>query len=357
MPQRPHPEGPADPIDEVSRLLASAAEPMNSMILLDGPPLSGVSRAAYEGLQRALPQAKFAQFTALDLARVAVQPNFTSRFSAGSRYVLWLDGLTPADLVLLGSGVLDKTLPHAVVLASVDTAWRGRLLADTSPATAPARTVLLEYAHRIKVPFTLTARERSYLREKGYPVSKGLAESLVGGENLVRHYHQAARSAPEGHLLVQAAIDVRRCGIHRPLGEDELYRLWCARGSHEDSRLLFERALDWAGAVPDGASTGLLSRAAGGASPDWRVLAYAAGADEGNHGHKPRPLGAREWNEVSQQLPEPGDQFNLGIAAHLHGRSDTATTVLAQAARAAGSGHPAADAAATALHHLRAGTE
>ena len=354
MPHRPHPEGPGDPTDEVSRLLASASEPMNPLILLEGPPLSGISRAMYEGLQRSLPHARFAPFTATDLALAAAQPDFTSRFGGGGRYVLSLDGLTPADLVLLGSGVLDKTLPHAVVLASVDTAWHDRLLADHSPATAPARTVLLEYAHRIRVPFALTPRERNYLREKGYPVSKGLAESLVGGENLVRHYRRAARSAPEGHLLVQAAIDVRRCGIHRPLTEDELYRLWCSRTDHDNSRPLFERALHWAATVPAGASTGLLYRAAGGTSPHWRVLAYAAGADDGNHGHKPRPLGTREWNEVAQQLPEPGDQYDLGIAAHLHGRSDTAATVLTQATRAADAGHPVAGAAAAALHHLRA---
>ncbi|GAA2969180.1 hypothetical protein GCM10010519_00390 [Streptomyces lactacystinicus] len=356
MPQHDHRQGQGDPIDEVSRLLASASEPMNPMILLDGPPLSGISRAMYEGLQRTLPHARFAPFTAPDLALAAVQPDFTSRFSGGGRYVILLDGLTPADLVLLGSGVLDKTLPHAMVLASVDSAWRDRLLADTSPATAPARTVLLEYAHRIKVPFALTARERNYLREKGYPVSKGLAESFVGGENLVRHYRRAARSTPDGHLLVQAAIDVRRCGIHRPLTEDELYRLWCSRTEHDNSRALFERALHWASTVPDGASTGLLYRAAGGTSPHWRVLAYAAGADDGNHGHKPRPLGTREWNEVAQQLPESGDQYDLGIAAHLHGRSDTATTALTQAARAADAGHPAAEAAETALHRLRSAT-
>ncbi|WP_030230218.1 hypothetical protein [Streptomyces sp. NRRL S-350] len=356
MPQRDDRKGQGEPIDEVSRLLASVSEPMNPMILLDGPPLSGISRSMYEGLQRTLPQARLAQFTARDLARTTAQPGFVSQFSGGDRYVLWLDGLTPADLVLLGSGVLDKILPHAMVLASVDTAWRDRLLADTSPATAPARTVLLEYAHCIKVPFALTARERNYLREKGYPVSKGIAESLVGGENLVRHYHRAARSTPDGHLLVQAAIDVRRCGIHRPLTEDELYRLWCSRTDHDNSRPLFERALHWASTVPDGSSTGLLYRAAGGTSPRWRVLAYAAGADDGNHGHKTRPLGAREWNEVAQQLPESGDQYDLGIAAHLHGRSDTAITALTQAARAADAGHPAAEAAETALHHLRSAT-
>ncbi|MFI6112883.1 hypothetical protein [Kitasatospora sp. NPDC051164] len=327
---------------------------MNSMILLDGSPLSGVTRAMFESVQRSCPQARLAQFTALDLARISAQPDFTSRFSGGGLFVLWFDGLTPADVVLLGSGVLDKTLPHALVLASMDTAWRTRLLADSAPATAPARTVLLEYATCISVPFAMTPRERGYLRATGYPVSKGIAESIVGGENLVKHYHRGAGTAPEGHRLVQAAIDARRCGIHRPLSEDELYRLWRARGNHAGSRTLFERALDWAGTVPQGASTGLLYRAAGGASPHWRVLAYAAGADDGDHDHKPRPLSDQQWNEVAQVLPEAGDQYNLGIAAHLHGRSDIATTALTQAARAAGSDGPAADAAATALHLLRA---
>jgi hypothetical protein len=325
------------------------------MVLLDGPPLSGVTSSMYEAVQRCLPTARLAQFTALELAEFSARPDFVTQFSGGEPFVLWLDGLSPADLVLLGSGVLDEVLPHALVLASVDTAWRERILKDGSAVTAPARTVLLEYAERVSVPFGMTQRERSLIREMGYPVSKGIAESLVGGENLVKRYHRGARGHREGQFLVQAAVDARRCGIHRPLGEDELYSLWCARGDYEyeQCRPLFQRALDWASAVPHDASTGLVFRAAGGRSPDWRVLGYAAGADDGDHGHKPRPLHSRGWNAVLELLPEAGDQFAIGVAAHLHGRGDIAEAALMEAAEAAAWGHPAGASAAAALRGLK----
>ncbi|MFE5598025.1 hypothetical protein ACFQ8O_02315 [Streptomyces coelicoflavus] len=355
MNQQPRPEGQRDPIEKVARLLETATAPTNSMVLLDGPPLSGVTWSMYEAVQRCLPTARLAPLTALELAELSAWPDFVTQFSGGEQFVLWLDGLSPADLVLLGSGVLDKVLPYALVLASVDTAWRERLIKDGSAVTAPARTVLLEYAERVSVPFGMTQRDRAVIRDMGYPVSKGIAESLVGGENLIKRYHRGARSNREGHLLVQAAVDTRRCGIHRPLGEDELYSLWCARGDYEyeQCRPLFQRALDWASAVPQDASTGLVFLAADARSPDWRALGYVAGADDGDHGHKPRPLQNREWSAVLELLPEAGDQFAIGIAAHLHGRRDIAEVALTEAAEAASWGHPAGVTAVAALRGLK----
>ncbi|MFD7616068.1 hypothetical protein [Streptomyces sp. NPDC059802] len=340
-----------DPVEEVTRLLESAAGPVNPMVLLVGPPLSGITRSMYEAVQSCLPHGRLYQLTAADLA---ARPDVPSLFSGDGPHVLWLDGLTPADLVLLGRGILDQVLPHALVLASIDTFWADRVLRDSSAATAPARTVLLEYADRITVPFALTPRERSWLRETGYPVSKGIAESLVGGENLVKHYRRGARSNPEGHLLVQAAVDVRRCGIHRPLYEDELQRLWFARGGCDDSMLQFRRALDWASSIPDRATTGLLFRARGGQSDTWRVLGYAAGADNGDHGHKARPLDEGAWKQVRELFPVASDQYALGIASHLHGRDDTARLALAKAVVISDPEHPLGSAAAEALRCLEA---
>ncbi|MFD4526644.1 hypothetical protein ACFWP7_22465 [Streptomyces sp. NPDC058470] len=340
-----------DPVEEAIRLLESATGAMNPMALLVGPPLSGVTRAMYEALQSCLPHGRLCRLTAADLA---ARTDLPSLFSGDGPHVLWLDGLTPADLVLLGHGILDQVLPHALVLASIDTFWADRVLRDSSAATAPARTVLLEYAERISVPFALTQRERSWLREMGYPVSKGIAESLVGGENLIKHYRRGARSNPEGHRLVQAVVDVRRCGIHRPLHEDELQRLWLAHGGCDDSSLAFRRALDWASSTPEGATTGLLFRARGGESDAWRVLGYAAGADNGDHGHKARPLSDGAWKKVREVFSDAGDQYALGIAAHLHGRDDTARLVLAHTVQVSAPEHPLAAAAAGALRSLEA---
>ncbi|GGU39166.1 hypothetical protein [Streptomyces violascens] len=354
MSQDPQPGTPHDPVGEVLRLLSSAAGPANPMVLLDGPPLSGVSRTVYEALQTRLPHARLYQLTACELADACTRPDVSGLFGTGHQYVVWLDGLSPADLVLLGQGVLDQVLPRAVVMASVNSVWYERILQDRSAVTAPARTVLLEYAQRVSVPFTMTARERSYLRENGYPVGKGLAESLVGGENLVKRYRRAARANPDGHLLVQAAVDVRRCGIHRPLSEDELHRLWHAR-SADGSDARFQRALEWASAAPEDASTGLLFPSASGPSRPpgaWRVLGYAAGADDGDHGHKARPLDQRAWEQVQRLLVDAGDQYALGIAAHLHGRDTIARAALTNVVDHAGPEHPLAAAAASALRSL-----
>ncbi|MEU4080426.1 hypothetical protein [Streptomyces venezuelae] len=336
---------PNGPVEDVIRLLESAAGPVNPMVLLLGSPLSGVTRSMYEAVRRCLPHGRLYQPTVADL----VSWDLADLVSADGPHVLWLDGLSPADLVLLGRGVLDRVLPHALVLASIDTFWSEQVLRDGSAAIAPARTVLLEYADRISVPFTLAPRERSWLREMGYPVSKGLAESLVGGENVVRHYRRGARINPEGHQLVQAAVDARRCGIHRPFHEDELQHLWEARGG---SAQAFQRALDWASTIPEGATTGLLFRARGGQSEDWRVLKYAAGADNGDHGHKARPLGDDAWERAREVFADPDDQYALGIAAHLHGRHETARLALAQAVKFSAPQDPVASAAKDALRSL-----
>ncbi|WP_328973570.1 hypothetical protein [Streptomyces sp. NBC_00239] len=340
-----------DPVEEVTRLLKSAAGPVNPMVLLVGPPLSGITRSMYEAVQSCLPHGRLYRLTAADLA---ARPDLPSLFSGDGPYVLWLDGLTPADLVLLGRGILDQVLPRALVLASIDTFWADRVLRDSSAATAPARTVLLEYANRITVPFTLTPRERSWLREMGYPVSKGIAESLVGGENLIKHYRRGARSNPDGHRLVQAVVDVRRCGVHRPLHEDELQSLWEAQGRCDDSLHAFRRALDWASSIPEGATTGLLFRARGGESDAWRVLGYAAGADNGDHGHKARPLDDGAWKRTREVFADVDDQYALGIAAHLHGRADTARLALTHTVQVSAPEHPLAAAADDALRSLEA---
>ncbi|MEO3976720.1 hypothetical protein [Streptomyces sp. CAU 1734] len=324
---------PQDPLDELAVLVNAAAASSRSMVLLVGPPLSGITRAMYETAMSQLSQARLVQWTAGELAEAHAQKRLDARYGTGL-FLQWMDDLSPADLVLLGHGALADVLPSAVVLASVNAGWYERLLEHPSAITAPARTVLMEYADRVTVPFAMTSRERSWLRAQGYLVSKGIAESLVGGEVLVKHYRKAARTNPRGQLLVQAAVDARRCGIHRPFSEDELMALWLACGGEDADA--FQQALDWASTPPEGTSTGLIFPAGGDPSRGWRPLAYAAGADDGDHGHKPRPLTSRRWQEVTGALSKKADQYALGIAAHLHGEQATAAFALWQAAGGAG---------------------
>ncbi|MFJ3182406.1 hypothetical protein ACIPJN_29020 [Streptomyces sp. NPDC086796] len=338
---------PQDPLNELAVLVNAAAASSRSMVLLVGPPLSGVTRSMYETAMSQLPDTPLVQLTAGELAEAHAQEDLDAHFG-NSLCLQWLDDLSPADLVLLGHGALAGVLPRAVVLASMKTAWCDRLLEHKSAVTAPARTLLMEYADRVTVPFAMTSRERSWLRGQGYPVSKGIAESLVGGEVLVRHYRKAARSNPLGQLLVQAVVDARRCGIHRPFSEDELLALWRACGEDTGG---FQRALDWASTPPEGASTGLLFPAGGDRSRGWRPLSYAAGADDGDHDHKPRPLTNHRWQEVADALPNEGDQYALGIAAHLYGQQATAAVALRQAAGGTGA---VPQAALRALDHIEA---
>jgi len=54
-----------------------------------------------------MPNGRPINTTVSNLAKWVREPDFADRFDEREQYVVWLDDLSPADLVLLGAGILD----------------------------------------------------------------------------------------------------------------------------------------------------------------------------------------------------------------------------------------------------------
>lgn len=232
-----------------------------------------------------------------------------------------LDDLAPADLVLLEPDILDAITTYATVLANINTDWCDRILADSSPLTASARTVLLEYAHRVHIAFEMSPSERHSVQRQfpGVPLAASIAESLVGGQHVLRRYDEAEQANSDGHALACAAVDARRAGIHRGLLRDRLAGLFRHVRGMRRSRKAFHAALSWATEVPDGASVAVLNARREDSGGGWSALGYLAAADEGHYGHPAREIPADFWTALLGTLP-PNDVFHLAVAAHLRGQ-------------------------------------
>ncbi|MFI8977154.1 hypothetical protein ACIGO9_30025 [Nocardia asteroides] len=346
---RPRP--PADDAATVAEAVLAAGEHGYGFGLIDGYPLAGVTRSMFEAVRAAAPSARVIATDVTGLAEITATPQYLAHWSTDEQYLVWLDDLSPADVTLLGTGVLERICRHAAVMANINTAVCERLLADRAPATGPARTVLLEYAHRAHVPFTLSTRERATLEAlyPGLAVTASIGEAMVGGNILVRHYHHAATEYPDGHLLVQAAVDARRAGIHRDLSVTELRELFESYSARPRTERAFAQALDWAGKPPAGASTGLLRAPARPRHPGgWKVLGYVAGADDGAHRSPARPIPESGWTALVAVLAGTNG-YALGIGALLRGRPDIATAAFTAAAGYSDAAGIAATAALTTL--------
>lgn len=317
------------------------------VVIFDGPPLAGTSHSMAVAVLRHFGNPTWINPDVTDLANIAATAS-TEQLRTGATLAVWLDDLTPADLVLL-AGVLDAELAHAAVFVSIGSAWCGRILADRSPITSAARTVLLEYAVRVTLPFALSSdeRRRAAQRHPELGIRDSIAEAMVGGDVLVRRYHAGQREHPNGAALVHTAVDVRRCGVNRGLTTTELARL-DRRHAPDRSDGEFAEALTWATTRPVDAAEGLLVR--GHDEGTWTALSYLAGADDGDHEYPSRGITDHAWAAVLDVLPAR-DAYQIAVAAHLRHRSDI--TVLALR-RATTSQHPQIAAAAlAALRHVR----
>ncbi|WP_040793418.1 hypothetical protein [Nocardia paucivorans] len=200
---------------------------------------------------------------------------------------------------------------------------------------------------RVHVPFELSQDERNAVQAM-YPslnVTTSIGEAMVGGNVLVRRYHDGLAKNPDGHVLVQAAIDARRCGIRRGLSETELRKLFNSYCGGRRSRHTFSQALAWASDIPPGASTGLIRRNRGGQEETWKVLGYLASADDGDHGFSVRPIPDSGWATMLEVLAD-SDGYALGIGAHLRNQPGIAVAAFTEATRRPG---PLSTAAAAAM--------
>ncbi|WP_328401061.1 hypothetical protein [Nocardia sp. NBC_00403] len=352
MIDRGYPTSKRDPIRAIGQVIDAVCGPY-PVVLLDGAPLSGVSRRICEAAVNLPPDSRVIIGKAAELHRIVDSLKAGEPLRGSDLYVVVLDDLSPADLVLLGAEVLEAIIPHATVLAGINSELLERILADRSPITGAARTAVLEYGWRISMPFAMTPLERAMIRVNHPDLKPGpsIAATMVGGEGLLERYVGADPQHRDGQLLVQAAVDARRCGVHRSLSETELYHLFAARvdddGSDLDER--FAMALEWACTTPPHAGCGLLFRAAG-EDEGWKVLSYLAAADDGFRRHPVRAIPDLAWPAALAAL-SPADAYAIGISAHLYGRQREAVVAFQRAA--AEDQGPAINTAATAaLAHI-----
>lgn len=319
-------------------------------VLLDGAPLSGVTRSMYEAVRSCCPDSHLIHtWTALDVAAAVDSPDalkvFDKLLDPAHQSVIWLDDLSPADLMLLTPAVLDVVARRALIIASINTSWADRILADRSPVTATGRVVLLEYAARVTVPLELEPHVREQLSalRPDLDFSTSVGEAFVGGNVLLQRYQTAGAAAADGRALVEAAIDARRAGLHRGVRENELKDLLPRSSAAPRGHRRFVRALEWATSVPAGANSGILF--SGKEKGTWQVMSYVAAADDGGRGEPTRVISDQTWDEIITTVPAT-DALQVGVSAHLRGRADVAEKAFR---RAAGADHPVVASRAVAL--------
>lgn len=322
-------------------------------VLFDGMPLAGTTRQMYQVVRDSQPDDVYLLNTPCPELVQMVREGQLATLPSDAPTVVWLDDLAPADLVMLDPGTVTAIARRGMLLANVKTAWVTLLAADTSPVTAPARQLLASDAlQRLTVPFEIPAEQRADAQATFPHVSLGvsLGESLVGGDELVRHYDSCRDHEPDLYLLVSILIDLRRAGVHRGATSDTLRTLYNRLRGHRGrlSRRAFTALLDRACQPPEKASIGMIGHDE--RLNTYRACAYLAGADDGDHGHPHRPITEDTWSGLIAVLPRH-DAYYLGFGAHLRGHVDIAATAWE---RAVNSSHVViAEHAVKALNHRK----
>jgi hypothetical protein len=315
------------------------AEPraQQPIILMDCAPLPDVARTLMRrGVLQGRPSAHVIPFTAANLAGAAYAGWF-HELSPYESYVVWLDDLSPGDLMLLTPDVLDIVTSYAAIAATMCARWSLLFEKDTADATADARYVLTELAERVTVPVTITpGMPPEPSRSLNPAVGVAIAESARRGEQLLTRFQGSTTQHPVGQELVQAAVDARRAGVHRGLSAGELRTLLMyGRAARNRNQLTwapswsaFNEALSWAAASAANDTPGLLFRRGHG----WSAVNYLAGAQDGDEHRQPRAIPHAQWSMLLDRLPAI-DAFTIGVAAHLRGLpgiSDAAYRVAAR---------------------------
>lgn len=311
-----------DPSMAVAEVLAESRT-RQPIVLVDCPPLPEVARMVmWQGVREGRPNAHVITFGAADLVAAAYAGWFDELSPYGS-YVVWLDDLTPGDLMLLTPDVLDIITTYAAVAATICTRWCALFEKDTGAATADARYVMTELANRVSIPVADASGWDPHSSRLLSPVvGVAVADSAHSGERLLTRFRFGADQHPLGHELVQVAVDARRAGIHRGFHPNELRTLLIhSRTLQQRGRLtwapprnVFDAAWRWVTTPPPGVTYGLLTQRDRG----WTAVNYLAGAQDGDGQQPPRPISHAQWSMMLDRLP-PVDAFNIGVAAHLRG--------------------------------------
>ncbi|MGW4967268.1 tetratricopeptide repeat protein, partial [Nonomuraea sp. NPDC004186] len=323
--------------DAQLRNLLGQPGPPYPFVLVWGPTKAGKSRILAEAVRATLPAhtqvlvplggQQLAELTQLGLPIAGDEPG-----------LVVLDDLTPADLEALTTVVLDTVLERALLVATMTAKRRRAVLASGSEVTRVARAAL-ERADNYELEFRPpTAEELSQAREL-YPAERfrgSIAETLVGGVELIAKYRAGQDDNPAGCALVRAAVDCRRAGLNRPISDSELRRLFpiylpmIQVGMPASTEQYNTGLTQWA-AVPVASQVALLTRTviATSGQDGWDVLDHVVSADEGTD-HAPRPIPVELWPELLDFIT-PRDALNISFAAYDRQHTDHAITAFRKA--------------------------
>ncbi len=316
--------------DRAIRELLAAPGPPYPFVIVWGNTKAGKSRTLAEGLR--------ATFLSDSDDPVVILPRDGAALAELSRLELIasddgkpalvvLDDLALADLEALTSDVLDRVSASAVVAATMTAQRRSDVLQTGSAVGAVARTALEHRASQIELssdPPTGAQREEAERLYPGERFHGSIAETLVGGRELIARYKASRDEQPAACAILRSAIDCRRAGLSRPVTEPELRQLFSlylpmVRINLTPTDRLFRAGLEWA-ARPVASQVALLQQVDSD-RPAWRVLDHAVSADEGRGAHQPRSIPAETWTQLIQ-IVTGNDALRIGFAAASYGDTD-----------------------------------
>ncbi|WP_310168132.1 bifunctional trypsin-like peptidase domain-containing/SEL1-like repeat protein [Arthrobacter sp. BE255] len=319
--------------ENVDARVEAALEP-GRMVLIVGPSKAGKTRTAFHAMLARWPQAALLGPTPPALASLARHPRLAN---SSDPLIVWLDDLqryltgvpeplTPALLTSL----LARNGP-TMVIATLRTEERTRLVRDTGELTRDARRVL-EEATQVKLGPTSDHLEEQVAARAFYPDEDlsvfGLAEQLAGAPALLEQYLDARHTAPVVHAIILTAVDWVRVGIPWPVPEMDLSALALqtleAKFGIIISPKKIRKKIAEVATPPVGAGrvAALATMLLPDRSSGYLPFSYLVASDDGQGG-EPRPIPEEFWSRALERV-DPYDAFSIGFAAYERNDSNVA---------------------------------
>ncbi|MEV1170719.1 tetratricopeptide repeat protein [Nonomuraea sp. NPDC049784] len=326
------------PDDEALRRVLSSSDLPHPFVLVWGATKAGKSRTLAEALFATLPSHTEVLIPTSGQALAEIVQTGLP-FTADSPALVYLDDLTVTDLEALTANVLDVVTNRAVLAATMTAKRRSQALSSGQDITHVARAALARThndgdGHELvfRPPSTSELAQAQHL----YPeeVFRGsVAETLVGGAELIARYRAGQDENPAGYAIVQAAIDARRAGLDRPITDAELKQLFeiylpRVRIGMPATVAAYQHGLHAWAAIPIASQVALLTAnpSVGTYAGDtaWTVLDHAVSADEGILAEcAVRDIPEELWSKLIN-IAKPTDAFAISYSAYQRNRLEDA---------------------------------
>jgi tetratricopeptide (TPR) repeat protein/transcriptional regulator with XRE-family HTH domain len=296
-------------------------------VVIVGDSKVGKSRTAYEAALRAHPGRA--------LIVPGSEPGTLTRLfheESDSKFVRWPSLLWLDDLDrYLGVGGLDLALldrltrhePPVTVLATITSLHAE--IGEAAGGAARGMRHVLDRAHELRLASKLSEAEIAKAAElyPGEDFTAGIGEELVAARVLVRKYENGREATPFGRAIVDAAIDMRRAGILRPIAEEELRELYThylheLRVDQDANDEAFRLGIAWA-RRPIASHVALLSRTRSDSIPSYEVFDFIVEYVSGRHGARPRAVPSATWRFLIDTCTDE-ELARVGLFAYLRHR-------------------------------------